>query len=113
MNDDFNNFFDDQRPEVQPETPVYHSPEPKRGKPNTAVIISIDVSIVMCFVVLANVLVLATLKSSIPQKYADSLQASMKSQYSSAINDALKQMRDSGKLAELSEKYFGADLTNN
>lgn len=30
-----------------------------------------------------------------------------------AINDALKQMRDSGKLAELSEKYFGADLTNN
>ena len=29
-----------------------------------------------------------------------------------AINDALKQMRDSGKLAELSEKYFGADLTN-
>ena len=30
-----------------------------------------------------------------------------------AINDALKQMRDSGKLAELSVKYFGADLTNN
>ena len=30
-----------------------------------------------------------------------------------AINDALKQMRESGKLAELSEKYFGADLTNN
>ena len=29
-----------------------------------------------------------------------------------AINDALKQMRDSGKLAELSVKYFGADLTN-
>ena len=28
-----------------------------------------------------------------------------------AINDALKQMRDSGKLAELSVKYFGADLT--
>lgn len=89
MNDDFNNFFDDQRPEVQPETPVYHSPEPKRGKPNTAVIISIVVSIVMCFVVLANVLVLATLKDSIAQQYADSLQTSMKSQYSSAINDAL------------------------
>lgn len=30
-----------------------------------------------------------------------------------AINDALKQMRESGKLAELSVKYFGADLTNN
>jgi cystine transport system substrate-binding protein len=30
-----------------------------------------------------------------------------------AINDALKQMRDSGRLAELSRKYFGADLTGN
>ena len=30
-----------------------------------------------------------------------------------AINDALKQMRESGKLAELSVKYFGADLTEN
>ncbi len=29
----------------------------------------------------------------------------------SAINDALKQMRDNGTLAELSVKYFGADLT--
>ena len=28
-----------------------------------------------------------------------------------AINDALKQMRESGKLAELSKKYFGEDLT--
>ena len=28
-----------------------------------------------------------------------------------AINDALKQMKESGKLAELSSKYFGADLT--
>ncbi len=30
----------------------------------------------------------------------------------SAINDALKQMRENGKLAELSKKYFGADLSN-
>ena len=28
-----------------------------------------------------------------------------------AINDAIKQLKDSGKLAELSIKYFGADLT--
>ena len=29
-----------------------------------------------------------------------------------AINDALAEMRKNGKLAELSEKYFGADLTS-
>ena len=28
-----------------------------------------------------------------------------------AINDALKQLREDGTLAELSVKYFGADLT--
>lgn len=30
-----------------------------------------------------------------------------------AINDALKQMRENGRLTELSVKYFGADLTKN
>lgn len=29
-----------------------------------------------------------------------------------AINDALKEMREDGTLAKLSDKYFGADLTN-
>jgi cystine transport system substrate-binding protein len=29
-----------------------------------------------------------------------------------AINQALKEMREDGTLAKLSEKYFGADLTN-
>ena len=29
-----------------------------------------------------------------------------------AVNQALTDLRESGKLAELSEKYFGADLTN-
>lgn len=29
-----------------------------------------------------------------------------------AINKALKEMRDDGTLAKLSDKYFGADLTN-
>ena len=90
MNDDFDNFFDDQRPQQQPETPIYHTPEPKRPKTNAAVVISIVVSIVMCLVVLVNVLVLATLKQTIADEYASSLQASMKEQYSAAIGDALK-----------------------
>ena len=29
-----------------------------------------------------------------------------------AVNEALQAMRDDGRLAELSVKYFGADLTN-
>lgn len=90
MNDDFDNFFDDQRPQQQPETPIYHTPEPKRPKTNAAVVISIVVSIVMCLVVLVNVLVLATLKQTIADQYADSLTESMKTQYAQAINDALE-----------------------
>jgi cystine transport system substrate-binding protein len=28
-----------------------------------------------------------------------------------AVNDALKELREEGKLAEISEKYFGMDIT--
>ena len=90
MNDDFNNFFDDQRPEHQPETPIYHTPEPKRKKTSIAVVVSIVLSVVMSLVVLVNVLVLASLKQSIADEYADSLTESMKTQYAQAINDALE-----------------------
>ena len=29
-----------------------------------------------------------------------------------AINQAIKELREEGKLAEISNKYFGADITN-
>ncbi len=90
MSDDFDNFFDDQRPSEQPETPIYHTPEPKRKTPNVAVIVSVVLSAVMCLVVIVNVLVLATLKQSIANQYAESLEQSMKEQYAAAINEALE-----------------------
>lgn len=90
MSDDFDNFFDDQRPSEQPETPIYHTPEPKRKTPNVAVIVSVVLSVVMCLVVIVNVLVLATLKQSIANQYAESLEQSMKEQYAAAINEALE-----------------------
>ncbi|MDE5866653.1 MAG: transporter substrate-binding domain-containing protein, partial [Lachnospiraceae bacterium] len=30
-----------------------------------------------------------------------------------AINEAIKELRESGELAEISEKYFGSDITKN
>jgi|GEM_PF-805769 len=91
MNDDFNNFFDDQRPQEEPQhTPVYHTPEPKHSsKANVAIIVSVAISVIMCIVVLANVLVLATLKQTIAKQYEDALTESMREQYAAAINDAL------------------------
>lgn len=92
MNDDFNNFFDDQRqPEPEHKTPVYHTPEPKANNKTTiALIVSISLAIVMCVVVLANVLVLATLKQTIANQYQEALTESMREQYAQAINDSLE-----------------------
>ena len=91
MNDDFNNFFDDQRPSEPQHTPIYHTPAPKRsGKANAALVVSIVLSVVMCIVVLVNVLVLATLKQTIANQYQDALVESMREQYAQAINDALE-----------------------
>ena len=90
MNDDFNNFFDDQRQPEPQHTPVYHSPEPRHSsKANVAIIVSVTLAIVMCIVVLANVLVLATLKQTIAKQYQDALTESMREQYAQAINDSL------------------------
>lgn len=90
--DDFNNFFDDQRSNPQPErTPVYHTPEPPRqhNKNNTALIICIIIAAIMCIVVVVNVIVLATLKTKIADEYAASIADQMKQQYSDAIKDQL------------------------
>lgn len=90
MNDDFNNFFDDQRPSEPKTTPVYHTPEPKHNnKASVALIVSIALSVFMCIVVLANVLVLATLKQTIAKQYQEALTESMREQYAQAINDSL------------------------
>ena len=111
MNDDFNNFFDDQRPEEKHTTPVYHTPEPK-NKNNVAVIISIVISIVMCLVVIVNVLVLATMKQTIADQYAASITESMQSQYSEAINNALKDSNIVDSVVEQATQDAVATISN-
>ena len=91
MNDDFNNFFDDQRQPEPERTPVYHTQAPKTNNKTTiALVVSISLAIVMCVVVLANVLVLATLKQTIANQYQEALVESMREQYAQAINDSLE-----------------------
>lgn len=90
--DDFNNFFDDQRGQTEPQrTPVYHCPEPNRGhnKNNAALIACIVIAAVMCVVVVVNVIVLATLKTKIADEYAATMSAELKQQYLDAINEIL------------------------
>jgi len=91
MEDDFNNFFDDQRQPEPQHTPVYHTPEPKhRGsKTNITAILCIAIAVVMCVLVIVNVIVLATMKTAIADKYAEIMSSQMQEQYEQAIKDAL------------------------
>ncbi|MCM1306659.1 MAG: serine protease [Bacteroides sp.] len=88
--DDFNNFFDEQPSREPVRTPIYHTPEPKHsGKSNLNAIICLVIAVIMCVLVIVNVIVLATLKNSIAAEYANSMEASMREQYYSAISDSL------------------------
>lgn len=91
MEDDFNNFFDDQRQPEPQHTPVYHTPEPKHhgSKTNITAILCIAIAVVMCVLVIVNVIVLATMKTAIADKYAATMSAQMKEQYEQAIKDSL------------------------
>lgn len=90
--DDFN-FFDDQRNNNHDQDPQrpYHSPEPKKddnGKKNVATL-CIILSVVMCVVIIVNVVVLASLKTTIANEYSKKLTEITKSEYYDAINDIL------------------------
>lgn len=90
--DDFNNFFDDPKDnEPHEKTPVYHTPEPPKNKDgnSTTATIAIVLSVIMCLVVVINVIVLASLKSQISDKYAASLTSAARAEYYNAINDVL------------------------
>lgn len=93
--DDFDNFFDDQpsrEPERVPNTPIYHTPEPKGGKKtNLTATVCIIIAVIMCVLVVVNVIVLATLKTSIATEYANTMEAKMREQYSQAIDQSLSE----------------------
>ncbi len=90
--EDFNNFFDNNNNNGggnRQQTPIYHTPDPKPHKNNTAQIICIIMAVVMCLAIIINVIVLAGIKDKVAKDYADELAAEMREQYSQAIKDAL------------------------
>lgn len=88
---DFNNFFEDSDSGDYGHTPVYHTPEPKHKKnTNLPLIISICAAVIMCVVVIVNVVVLASLKNTVADEYAQDIAAKMNEQYKQAIEDSLK-----------------------
>ncbi|MCQ2409182.1 MAG: serine protease [Clostridia bacterium] len=110
--DDFNNFFDDQRDNEQHEkTPIYHTPEPPKNNNSTGTTIAIVLSVVMCLVVIINVIVLASLKSQIADKYAASLSSAARAEYYNAINDVLDDSDIVSDVKDVAAEKAAAALT--
>ncbi len=89
--DDFNNFFDERPRYPEPEkTPVYHTPE-KKSHNNFLLILSIIVAVVMTALVIVNVVLLASLKNTIADEYAEKIAEQMRQSYSDAIDSFLSE----------------------
>lgn len=88
--DNYDNFFDDQRNLNNNRTPIYHTPEPKRNdKHNVASVVCIVMAVVMCIAVIANVIVLATIKTAVAEEYAKEMSAILREEYANSISDIL------------------------
>lgn len=89
--DNFDNFFN--KPSVTPErTPVYHTPDNSGGpnrKMTTVTVLFVVIAVIMCIAIVANVIVLASMKSEVSQNYADSLANAVRDQYLAAIEEYL------------------------
>lgn len=92
--DNYDNFFNDIGGGER--TPVYHTPDPidpkdnKSGRKFTVItVLFVIIAIVMCIAVLANVIVLASMKNQVAQNYADTLTQAVHDEYLKAIEDYL------------------------
>lgn len=88
--DNFFNFNDQGR------TPVYHTPDPvdpkdnKSGKKFTVITgLFVVIALIMCIAIVANVVVLASMKTQVSQDYADSMVDAVREEYINAINEYL------------------------
>ena len=88
--DNFFNFNDQGR------TPVYHTPDPvdpkdnKSGKKFTVItVLFVVIALTMCIAIVANVVVLASMKTQVSQDYADSMVDAVREEYINAINEYL------------------------
>lgn len=90
--DNFDNFFNQQNGAPE-RTPVYHTPDSTGGGPNkkmtTVTILFVVIAVIMCIAIVANVIVLASMKSQVSQDYADTLTNAVRDQYLAAIEEYL------------------------
>lgn len=90
--DNFDNFFNQQNGGSE-RTPVYHTPDSTGGGPNkkmtTVTILFVVIAVIMCIAIVANVIVLASMKSQVSQDYADTLTNAVRDQYLAAIEEYL------------------------
>lgn len=93
--DNYDNFFNDIGGGER--TPVYHTPDPidpkdnKSGRKFTVItVLFVIIAIVMCVAVLANVIVLAAMKSQISQEYASTMTNAVRDEYLKAIEEYLE-----------------------
>lgn len=90
--DNFDNFFNQQNGAPE-RTPVYHTPDSTGGGPNkkmtTVTILFVVIAVIMCIAIVANVIVLASMKSQVSQDYADTMTNAVRDQYLAAIEEYL------------------------
>lgn len=91
--DNFDNFFNKAGDGGSERTPVYHTPDSTGGGPNkkmtTVTILFVVIAVIMCIAIVANVIVLASMKSQVSQDYADTLTNAVRDQYLAAIEEYL------------------------
>ena len=90
--DTYDNFFNDMNNGPE-RTPVYHTPDSSGGGPNkkmtTITVLFVIIAVIMCIAIVANVIVLASMKNQVAQNYADTLTQAVHDEYLKAIEDYL------------------------
>ena len=74
--DNYDNFFNGINNSTE-RTPIYHTPDSSGGGPNkkmtTITVLFVIIAVIMCIAIVANVIVLASMKNQVAQNYADTL----------------------------------------
>lgn len=90
--DNFDNFFDGNG---SGRTPIYHTPDSSDGGPNKkftiVTVLFVVLAVIMCIAIVANVVVLASMKSQVSQEYAESMTQAVYDEYTKAVEDYLKE----------------------
>lgn len=91
--DNFDNFFNRAGGDGPERTPIYHTPDSTNGGPNkkmtTVTILFVVIAVIMCIAIIANVVVLASMKNQVSQDYADTLTQAVRDEYLNAIEEYL------------------------